>query len=64
MNDNSSLCHKCQYCGKILVEPTEPVCILPHKIRSENVCYCICPDCRRKFVEISRVQRGRIRRET
>jgi len=43
-------CEKCHFCGKELMGNLQVFCPIGHKDPSENVCWCICSECRADFL--------------
>ena len=44
-------CKRCQYCGKELTGDLAVFCPISRKDPGENICWCVCPDCKEKFVK-------------
>jgi hypothetical protein len=59
---SSEKCYKCAYCGKEMTDDLRVFCVLPDRPSSENVCWCVCDDCREKFLKKSREKRSNILR--
>jgi hypothetical protein len=43
-------CFECAYCGKKFTEDLAVHCILPDRPATENVCYCVCQDCKDRYL--------------
>jgi hypothetical protein len=57
-------CYKCSYCGKEFTDDLKIFCVLPDRPPSENICWCVCDNCREEFLKKSREKRSKIfRRE-
>ncbi len=44
-------CKKCENCGKEIVDDLEVICHISQKKTGEDICWCICNDCKAKFLE-------------
>lgn len=42
-------CCECVYCGKRFTDDLSVFCLIPDRPAVENVCYCVCEDCKEKY---------------
>ena len=44
-------CERCDFCGRDLASDLHVFCPISRKDPSENNCWCICLDCKSKFLQ-------------
>ena len=44
-------CEKCQFCGKEITGDLSVFCPTGFKDPSENVCWCVCSECKVEFLK-------------
>ncbi len=44
-------CKTCENCGKEIAEDLEVFCHMSQKKAGEDICWCICGECKVKFLE-------------
>ncbi len=42
-------CYECIYCGKRMTDDLSIFCLVPDKPAVENLCYCVCEECKDKY---------------
>lgn len=42
-------CYECVYCGKKSADDLSIFCLMPDKPTVENLCYCVCEECRENY---------------
>ncbi len=50
MNFGDERYKECKYCGEKLLGNLEIFCVLPYEISARNICWCVCNQCRRRFL--------------